>query len=428
MRPIFKRLINAKRPEFIFSLAYFSKQPTPSIAMHKALWLRSCHSTKGILIQILSSCRWYGFWVWRTSYQFSKVVAQEQLDKYGLTRQKLFRELIRYGWFYSLTPSQYMRHQLYKESQKKLVFHFIYDHQLLHFHHHIHQDTPGYLSAVELIADKHRFSMKLRQLGIPTVMSELFLTSSLKKDPSPLFQKKDVFCKPNQGSQGDDAFLLRYDAINNRYSLEPIHGNILYKHDDIDHYLKRIFSCHKKIITQPFVPDHDELKVTFSTNITTTVRIITGRHKPNMPPVVLYLQLEIAKTKKTIGKKKMKQFYTILPLNWKTLDIDTVFQEKYPDLLEEIQPISETLKKLLRDSQKYCIEAHQRMLPLKSVAFDVCLTPAGPVILEANFNWSMTLLYQVIAGDPLTKTHSHPAAEWLRHMFFLRRNMWPAVK
>jgi hypothetical protein len=417
MRRLVKKLIQARRPEFIFSFAYLSKRPPPMIRLHRALWLRSMNTPKNLLIQIVACCRWYGLGVWRTSYRFSKRITPQQLNEYGLTRQTLFKELLCYGLLYSLTPYQYVWHQLYKNSQKNRALHFLYDHQLPHIHHHIHRALRDYEHAVALIGNKHQFTKSLQQLGVPSVRSTLYDTCELKKDRSPLFQRRRVFCKPNEGSQSQDAFLLLFDRVHDQYSLKPIHGPILQKRHDIDRYLDRVFERHKHVILQPFVQDHDALK---SLNLqrdlaTTTVRIITGKHESCTKPVVLYLQLEIPKVKKIYNDQCVRQLYTILPLHWETLAIDPTFQAKYPSLLEDIPFISDVLKKMLRESQMYCIKAHEHLLNLKGVAFDVILSQQGPVVLEANFNWSIASLYQVITDELLEKSN-HPVAQWLRNV------------
>lgn len=418
MMRIAKRLMNVRRPQFIFSVLWRLKTSESPIMLHRALLFASCKTPWLLLLQMVGLCRWIGFGAWWSSYQFSKATTTTQLEQYGLTRAQLFRELIRFGLLYSIAPHQYVRHQLYKPELKKCMFHFIYDHQLPHFHHYLHRHHSGYRTALTLINDKHQFAQALQQAGIPTVVSQRYNTDELKKNTAPLFQKKSVFCKPNQGSQSQDAFLLQFDEREDQYRLEPVHGACLHKRHDIEHYLTQVFSRHQHVILQPFIHDHDDLQTDLSSRAVTTVRIITAKSDDELP-VVLYLQLEIPSVKKTTGRQKDKQFYTILPLHWETLEVDPVFQKKFPRL-NHARFMSDALKKGLLDAQLLCIQAHQSLLNLKSVAFDVCLCQQGPVILEANFNWSITLLYQVIDGDPLAVDNKHPAAMWLNSMIKMK--------
>ncbi len=413
---IARRLMNARRPQFIYRASWLFKRPEPPGALHRALFFTSCNTPWLWLIQIVGFCRWIGFGAWRSSYRFSRVSTVKQLEQYGLTRLQLFGELLRFGLLYSIAPHQYARHQLYRPDIKKCLFHFIYDHQLPYFHHYLHRHVSGYRASVALIADKHRFAQTLQKKGIPTVQSQIFDTCELKNDMTLLFQQKTIFCKPNQGSQSKDAFLLRYYELEDRYRLEPIHGEYLHERHDIERYLTYTLARHKQLILQPFVQDHDELKSELSNRAMTTVRIITAWQETSASPVVLYLQLEIPSLRKTTARQKEKQFYTILPLHWETLDVDPVFQKKFPEIKDNMRFIPGTLKNMLREIQSHCIKAHQSLLNLKSVAFDVCLSQQGPVILEANFNWSITLLYQVIDCDPLAVDNVHPAAMWLKQL------------
>ena len=74
--------------------------------------------------------------------------------------------------------------------------------------------------------------------------------------------------------------------------------------------------------------------------------------------------------------------------------------------------ISTELKQLLRTGIDYCIEAHHQLLDLRSVAFDLIIGESGPLILEANYNWSIEMLYYVI--DLASNEVTHPAHKWIR--------------
>ena len=81
--------------------------------------------------------------------------------------------------------------------------------------------------------------------------------------------------------------------------------------------------------------------------------------------------------------------------------------------------ISEPLKAQLNTGIAHCIHAHHQLLDVRSGAFDIILSDKGVVLVEANYNWSVEMLYNVIEGDPLTS--SHIAAIWLQSMFYRRK-------
>ena len=74
------------------------------------------------------------------------------------------------------------------------------------------------------------------------------------------------------------------------------------------------------------------------------------------------------------------------------------------------------MKLLLRETIFYCVSAHEKLLELRTVAFDVIIGQQGPVIIEANYNWSIEMLYSVLGYDKSTMNQSHPAYQWMQQV------------
>jgi len=74
---------------------------------------------------------------------------------------------------------------------------------------------------------------------------------------------------------------------------------------------------------------------------------------------------------------------------------------------------ADELKNELKQAIAISLKAHQALLSVRTASFDVILSSTGPVILEANYNWSVELLYHVI---DINKPALHPAARWLQHI------------
>jgi hypothetical protein len=405
---IIKRVKQNHKPDFIFSLSYFFSPKKPGIALHRALFFLSCNSFLRILRNVMATFLWLSYGVWWRSYRFSRAATPAQLARYHLTRFTLLRDLLRFGLFYSLEPHQYVRLQLYKKENRPYFFQVIHDHQQAHFHRYINRHFKSHQAAVLLIGDKHRFAQQLIQSNIPTVQGIYYDAGTLRKSLDYLFQKKTVFCKPNGSAQGKDAFLLAYEDGHDRYSLKPIHGECLFERRMIERYLKQVMVRHTGFLVQPFVQNNPAIQFDASMKAPTIVRIITTKKTSRSKPTVIHLQLEIPKTG--------HEFYIKIPLHWESLDIDPVFQEKYPFFQKEIPLISNALKDLLRTSQAYCMDAHEHLVDLCSVAFDVIISTEGPLILEANYNWHLAPIYQVLPPAHLTTNTTHPAAEWLQSL------------
>ena len=198
-RSILKRLKNANKPEGIFSLSYFSRKPNATVAFHRALFFLSCDRPWWLFIKLFAYSRWLSYGVWRQSYRFSKTIPAVQLEQNGLSRAKLFKELIYYGVFYSLMPYEYVRHQLYKPSHKKRALNIIYDHEQPHFHRHNNRFFTGFEATVTLINDKHQFALALMPLGLPTVNGICY---------TPYFRRKQSFVNQTQALKARMRFCL----------------------------------------------------------------------------------------------------------------------------------------------------------------------------------------------------------------------------
>ena len=75
--------------------------------------------------------------------------------------------------------------------------------------------------------------------------------------------------------------------------------------------------------------------------------------------------------------------------------------------------ISAGLKDLLRESITNCRQAHQKLLSLRTVSFDVIIGEEGPVIIEANYNWSIEMLYFGISRTINNAEYIYPSYPWI---------------
>ena len=415
------RIIQIKKPRFAFSWAFFFKPHHPTMILHRTLFFLSIKKPRDLLVNLIGFIRWMTYYAWKTCYKACKTRTLEQLIQYGLSRHALFWSLLKQSLLHIITPQQYFKYHFYTEKHRALRFHYVYMHQLPYFHDLSNQHFKQYQQAQRLMGNKHQFAAALEKIGIPVVRGDCYNATELAKNMAFFLQKSTVFCKPNVGSHSQDAFLIAYDETQDAYHIDPIQGAMIHTRPEIERYILSTLSRNKQVLIQPFLTDHDAVKALNPSCASTTVRIITAKltHDTNEPPVLLYLQLEIPLEKKDVYQARQHQCYTILPLDRVTLDIDRVFQKKYPHAKHQDVMISEPLKAQLNTGIAHCIHAHHQLLDVRSVAFDIILSDKGVVLVEANYNWSVEMLYNVIEGDPLTS--SHIAAIWLQSMFYRRK-------
>ncbi|WP_231865145.1 hypothetical protein [Francisella hispaniensis] len=107
-----------------------------------------------------------------------------------------------------------------------------------------------------------------------------------------------------------------------------------------------------------------------------------------------------------------QQFYNILPLNINTLDIDLTHISEFKDKakFKNLQ-IPETLKEKIKIAINKCIKTHER-LNIRAIAFDIIISPSDVVIIEANYNWDIEILYQAFGHN----NKDHIAKLWLENL------------
>lgn len=409
-----KQLKRLTKSDFVFNPFHFVFRRRSAVNFHRKLFLYGWRVWPHCLLLPFSMVYWYGFCLWKNAFRAVFVISNERLQRYANTRRKLFFELMKYGLFYALSPRQYFRFKLHNVEQKKLIYHYVYDHQASIFHRYINRYFSNFQKQAALLADKYLFEQHLKKLSIPTIASKKFATSDLKHDMSPFFQTK--IWKPKHGSQSRDVFLSNFDASSKQHIIEIISGKRIDDPQQVSIYLNMILNRYDELLMQDLVEDHQAIKAISQHPASTTMRIITARMAFDADPILLYLQLEMPAQKRRIGRT-LKQFYHIVPLDLQTLDPDVLFMETQEDLKEKNIIMSDHMKNIISNAIDYCLTAHQSLNGLRSIAFDVILSPAGPVILEANVSWAPSLLFQVLYGDPLSPDQQHPAAQWLRGIF-----------
>lgn len=411
LRLLYNKLVRARKPGFVLCCPNFGADEPNANDLHWRLFFLSCRRPINALLNLCAYVRWMCYYTWLLSYKACKEKSADQLNKYGLQRHALFWALVKQGIIHTIPPHYYFKYRLYLPENHGKATAYVYNQQLPYFHNHSNSEFKHYKKSAQLIANKYQFSKALQNIGVPTVNS-VCCDAGLDL----LSQKNSVFCKPNIGSQSQDTFYIVHNSTEDSYKIIPIHGQPLTSKHEMESYLTTIFSRHRVLLIQPFIRDHDEVKKISQHHASTTVRIITEKAVDHSLRL-LYLQLEIPAEKETKSGREV-QYYKLIPLDIDSLDVDSYFKGLpiYSDQHDVI--ITETLKEMLLESIDYCKLAHAQLLDLNTASFDMIISENGPVMIEANYNWSIELLYFVI--DPLDKQTSHPAAVWLNKVISKR--------
>ena len=414
IKRITKVLLQRKHPGFLFTLRYFQPKPKPIIAMHRRLFLLSCKSPLGCCLSLIGGLRWITYYAWKKSYWCYRL----KIRKLFLTspRHIVAFNMLRLSVCHLVPPRCYLKYRLYEAKQTKDAFNYFYQIQLPYFHDYSNRHVNGYHESRRLLADKYQFELALQKIGIPTIKSEFFLTNHYQDNAPLLLQKRRFFCKPNQASASEDAFLLDYDPTLSQYTIDNLNEGILTNPIQIDTYLRQVCRRHPALLIQPVIEDIPELKQWSARNVLTTIRIITGKYTTTSAelPSLLYVQMELPLDVKEATEHHFSEPFAYVPLHVISLDVDPVFKQKKCNPYYDNIYLSEQLKHAIRQGIIYCQKTHQQLLQLRSAAFEIVLELSGPMILEANYNWNIEWLYHVLEENSVPDGNPHPAALWLK--------------
>ena len=352
-----------------------------------------------------STLRWYFYYGWKMSAICLYHKGRETQKKYGISLFKQFTSLINLSLLHNITPVKYYKYRFYLTENRGKELDYFYTFELPHFHIVSNKGNQHLDKARKFIADKTSFTEALKKFDIPHVPTILNTSNVKNPDISIFFREEDIFCKPNNGSQSKDAFRVRYIREENRYELHPINGNPVTCSTEVAAFLKEKLKSCNDLILQHFIRDHSEIKALADSEQSITLRIITAQFNDrSVKPV--YMQLEIPDI-----QKNSKQFYKIYPLTLKTFEVTPIF--KSMGLTENIKDphLSDSIKLMLSQSLDLCVYAHSKLIALKSVAFDLFITNEGPLIIEANFNWDIEMLY----NHPHKNLRELLPEEWLKN-------------
>ncbi|APA83025.1 hypothetical protein [Francisella tularensis] len=403
---IFHRILAAKQPSFIISYMYLIKPKNDYIKIHRAIFLKSFSRLDLAVINILASLRWIGYYAWISCYKTATKTTTEQLNQAACkNRFFLFLKLLKLSLANFITPIYYFRYKLYHHNP----FEFFYSKENSPLHIYSDRNINNSKNDARLISDKYAFLQFLEKQNIQINHSNKTSINQILAHPEIIFKKQKIFCKPNIANRSTGALCLNYN--NSEYQLITlVDKKIVTGKSAILKFLETYYAKNQQILIERFFEDDNYIKdLSRHPTDTTTMRIITASiQTTKLEPQAIYAQLEIPR----LENNNKQQFYNILPLNINTLDIDltNISELDYKVKFENIK-FPETLKQKIKAAINKCIKAHEQ-LNIRAIAFDVILSPNDAVIIEANYNWDIEILYRAFGHN----NKDHIAKLWLENL------------
>ncbi|AJI57628.1 hypothetical protein LA02_921 [Francisella philomiragia] len=409
IRRLLQSIFFTKQPSFIISARYLYNFSNMYIKTHRAIFFRSFKRIDLIIINLIAMLRWLSFYAWLTSYKVTKATSVQKLDEAGIKNKfSLYLRLVKLAIFNFIPPHYYFKYKLYKND----FIYFFYSKQNSLLHAYSDRYFEQSKKITKLISDKHAFLEFLDNNDLQTNYSYKVPLHKIFQDHGIIFKKQKVFCKPNVANRSTGALFIDYDISTEDYRLVTlVDKKEVYGKCDILDFVQRYYSCDEILLIEEFIEDDDDIKkLSQHPTDSTTMRIITATVGiDDFAPQVIYTQLEIP----AFENNYRQQFYKILPLNIETLDIDLTNMPDFEDKqkLADMQ-LSANIKDKIYAAIDKCIKTHE-MLTVRAIAFDVILSSQQSIIIEANYNWDIELLYRSYRPN---QTQNTVAQEWLENL------------
>ena len=410
IKRLLQSIIFTKQPSFIISARYLYNFSDTYIKTHRAIFLKSFGRVDLIAINLLAIFKWIGWYAWMTSYKTTKATSIQKLNEAAIKNKfSLYLRLVKLAIFNFIPPYYYFKYKLYEND----FIYFFYGKQNSLLHAYSDRSFKQSKKIIQLISDKYAFLEFLDKNDIQTNYSYKVSLDEIFADHGIVFRQQKIFCKPNVASRSTGALFIDYDTSTQDYRLVTLvdKKEVSGKTNILD-FIQRYYASDEVLLVEEFIEDDDDInKISQHPTDSTTIRIITAVvDRNNFAPQAIYIQLEIP----ILENNNQQQFYNTLPLDVATLNIDLTNmpdfegKQKFADM-----QLSPTIKHKIYAAIDKCTKTHE-MLPVRAIAFDIILSPLQPIIIEANYNWDIDILYR--SYRPNQTQNTIIAQEWLENL------------
>jgi len=376
-----RQLIKRSAPYAIFSWRYLSLKQSPSVRLHRLVFLDAQPALPRIgwwVIALYSYGIWFGFqgWIrlWKTWKKFSPILMEHS----GISRTKQFLDLWRLVFLQTTPPIYYYRYRLYHYAPREWMD-FIYTYELPTWHRVMSPNLSQ--KTATLLSDKAAFAQEMQKQGLP-VINGMVIPKGSCVSKEQLFQQSSLFLKPLCGSRKIDAFRLEYNESSDTYKLVVSADKMITTQEQITAFFQTLVKKHDYIM-QPLLNNHPTLQVFSSFEVLITIRMITvwTGSKAQAVSAVIELPADAYSNRVYILPVDI-QSGVIMPVE------ETVFSVLNDTAL--------TLKNLTGNKVVHWEElvdisqkAHACFSDIFSVGWDLAATPDGVRLIEGNFNWAV---------------------------------------
>lgn len=399
---LYRLIFLNSRPSGLVSWRYLLPISDRRMRLHRTFWWTASTRLFGILgliIQLWLFLRWMLWSGWRNSWRTVRQLGPEIAvkEQIPVSRQLFITLKLSLGW--CITPFEVYRFELYKQPEKALDY--VYDRETHAYHAWRNQNKEKTTDSLELLQDKSALENRLRDRGIPVVISVQSIAQDCSLPLARLIGQLDrVFCKTRSGNQGLGAFAAwRNDA---GLTGKTFQGQNLTDSAAVEKAWRALLRRDEGLI-QPLLSNHPLLAAMAEGDEAITVRYISQFE--NLSLTCLSATLEVPTG---LHHQTRRMTYAILPIDagsgtLQSWPADSRLSEENRNRQQAVieRGTADRLLPHWRDLVEFSHRAHRQFPDLVAIAWDWVITPEGPVLLEGNSGWG-TATPQMLKGGFLT--------------------------
>lgn len=394
-----REVLSRRQPHGLMSGRYLWPGRNVHIRTHRALWWANGERwprSVWLLMECWLWMRWTFWQAWVSSWRAVRFFGPDIAEREGipLGRQAWRVLWLALGW--CIPPRDSYGFGLHRQPERALDY--VYDVEVAAYHAQKNRRLGKRPDSLTLLQDKLATAEALRPLGIP-VVDTLRCIEDVKHCPA-LGQLLDgggrVFCKTRSGNRGRGAFMawVTEDGLQGR----SFAGYDLFDTATVEQAWRQLLMLDKAII-QPCLKNHPVLAALAHDEEAITVRFISQWQDSALSSLVSVLEIPTGRT------ENARTVYTLLPIDALSGLILPWPQSEYlPPLAHE--RMAQVWTKLPHGLSIPCWDelvsgsyrAHRQFPDIWAIAWDWVVTPSGPILLEGNAGWVVTVPQSLRGG------------------------------
>lgn len=389
-----------RRPQGLLGVRYLWPGTDERIRRHRDLWWRSGAGRSRplwFLLQCGLWMRWFIWTAWTAGWSALRRYGPDTRDHQdiGLFRQALTVARLALAW--CIPPRDVYRYALL--SRPDAALDYVYGPEINAYHASRSRRLGLSTASVALFADKLALADRLSEHGLP-VVATLACTPSTRETPrldELMGQSPRVFCKTRRGHGGQGAFTAW--RTGERMSGRTFEGHDLPDTAAVEGAWRRLTTLDDALV-QPCLVHHPALAPLAATDDAITVRYISQWQGSSLSGVCAWLEIPSGQNPST-GRTS----YVTLPIDMHDGRLMPLPEEvgftqaeigracEIHGLVSEGTPIPDW-SRLVAASHA----AHRLFPDVWAIAWDWVPTPGGPVLLEGNTAWGVTMPQRLLGG------------------------------